>query len=204
MAETSIFETVRKCKKCLKEHPIEKFHKHPRGKNGRRSRCVECTTVESRILRQRDGYEKHRKAKKAHYERVKNIEEERQKRNERQRKYRAENPEVRIRNREYRRLHLKRYQATEFESQLRTKYHMSRDQFFTMLNGQDGKCAICRTVLAVETSRKAKNRKCIDHDHDTGKVRGILCSPCNSGLGYFGDSLSRVEAAADYLRKNVP
>ncbi len=42
----------------------------------------------------------------------------------------------------------------------------------------------------------------IDHDHETHKVRGILCSRCNMGLGHFGDSIERLEQAIIYLKSD--
>jgi len=59
-----------------------------------------------------------------------------------------------------------------------------------MLAAQGGVCAICGRVPKM---------RCVDHDHDTGRVRAITCGPCNSGMGYFGDSAERLRAAADYL-----
>lgn len=44
---------------------------------------------------------------------------------------------------------------------------------------------------------------CIDHDHNTGYVRGIICKACNSGLGLLGDSIEGIQKALDYL-KNPP
>lgn len=41
----------------------------------------------------------------------------------------------------------------------------------------------------------------IDHDHETGRIRGLLCRPCNAGLGLLGDQDTRVQLALDYLRK---
>lgn len=57
-------------------------------------------------------------------------------------------------------------------------------------------CAICRT-----TDPKHSYGWATDHCHSTGKIRGILCTKCNSGLGGFDDDIPRLEAALAYLRK---
>lgn len=63
-----------------------------------------------------------------------------------------------------------------------------------VLASQDGGCAIC--------GAKPKTRRLnIDHCHATGQVRGLLCPRCNRGLGWFGDRIDRLHAAAVYLRQ---
>lgn len=59
----------------------------------------------------------------------------------------------------------------------------------------EGKCAIC------SIERSGKNHA-LDHDHKTGKLRGILCNNCNTGLGMFGDDPVRLRAAAEYLERH--
>ena len=57
----------------------------------------------------------------------------------------------------------------------------------------DGHCHICCSPV---------ERDChIDHCHDTGKVRGLLCATCNKGLGLFKDSVPNLKAAINYLRR---
>lgn len=58
-----------------------------------------------------------------------------------------------------------------------------------------GRCEICNTHITERTAH-------IDHDHETQKVRGILCGLCNKGLGQFKDSLERLKAAMAYLEKH--
>lgn len=63
-----------------------------------------------------------------------------------------------------------------------------------LLVTQHGGCAICRTPLSDAGAH-------VDHDHATGRVRGILCGGCNIGLGHFRDDPEKLVAAAEYLRR---
>lgn len=61
-----------------------------------------------------------------------------------------------------------------------SKYGITRDVYFHLLEAQGWQCAICGTPHVDENNK----RLVIDHDHDTGEVRGLLCSRCNSTVGY--------------------
>jgi len=75
-------------------------------------------------------------------------------------------------------------------------YGLTVDQYDAMLMEQNYVCAIC------EKPEKSSSKKVlsIDHDHTTGKVRGLLCDTCNSGLGHFFDNLDFLESAVLYLK----
>jgi hypothetical protein len=77
---------------------------------------------------------------------------------------------------------------------LRKKYGMSVEAWEAMFVSQGGLCAICDDFLSF-----GKSGACVDHDHRTGAVRGLLCTECNLGLGKFKDSLWHLERAAKYL-----
>jgi len=79
---------------------------------------------------------------------------------------------------------------------IRRTYGITLEQYNQMLKDQDGVCAICGKPDEVEGRRMA-----IDHNHDTGEVRGLLCGTCNRGLGNFQDNIEMLEKAKDYLVK---
>jgi hypothetical protein len=80
--------------------------------------------------------------------------------------------------------------------ELTRKFGLTLAEYDRMLEQQNGRCAICRT----ETPGRNRSRFLIDHDHATGRVRGLLCNACNMGIGQLGDDPQRIEAAAHYLR----
>jgi hypothetical protein len=72
------------------------------------------------------------------------------------------------------------------------RYGLTPALFESMCQAQDGRCAIC--------DKKAK--LFVDHDHDTGAVRALLCTRCNVGIGMLADDPVVLELAAAYLRKH--
>ena len=74
------------------------------------------------------------------------------------------------------------------------RYGIDLEEFDRMLAEQGGVCAICGGGL-----RHGRNRFDIDHDHVTGKVRGLLCSDCNRGIGFLRDNPDILKRAAEYL-----
>lgn len=80
----------------------------------------------------------------------------------------------------------------------RFKSDMTFDEMF---DSQQGKCGICFLVLIHPRDSKGLTPQsaCLDHDHVTGKVRGLLCSSCNKGLGLFTDNTDKLLSAINYL-----
>jgi hypothetical protein len=65
---------------------------------------------------------------------------------------------------------------------------------------QRGVCAICKKPETATMSKSGKVKLlAVDHDHETGEVRGLLCQRCNQGIGQFGEDLERLMSAYRYL-----
>jgi hypothetical protein len=78
------------------------------------------------------------------------------------------------------------------------EYGLEYGEFENWFMVQHGKCAICKQNLVLNTKTR-KNRACLDHDHKTGKIRGILCHTCNIGLGMFQDDPALLKKAAEWV-----
>lgn len=74
---------------------------------------------------------------------------------------------------------------------LKQKYGIGAAEVASLVESQGGRCAVCKHNPAVQ----------VDHDHKTGRVRGILCDGCNGGIGAFGEDLELLERAAQYLER---
>jgi hypothetical protein len=90
-----------------------------------------------------------------------------------------------------------RYREYFRQQHLKRTYGLSEVDYARWVVKQNGKCAICGQPPAGK--RKSEMKLNVDHDHITGAVRGLLCSPCNRALGLFTDSKEKLESALVYL-----
>ena len=81
------------------------------------------------------------------------------------------------------------------KNRLKFKYNLTIEQYQELYKQQNGNCAICKRDLM-----SFKKNPAIDHDHITGKVRGLLCNNCNSGIGLLKDNYKICLDAAMYLK----
>lgn len=77
------------------------------------------------------------------------------------------------------------------------KYGLTLEQYEQMLVKQGGVCAICGT-----DKNSGGHMLVVDHDHETEKVRGLLCHKCNRAIGLLGDNIDLLKRAAEYLERN--
>ena len=91
---------------------------------------------------------------------------------------------------------------------LKHKYSMTLEEYYSILAEQNGVCAICKlpeTRVVKPNAKKyslnIKPRLAVDHDHTTGKNRGLLCIKCNIAIGHLQDSIENAQSAVEYLKK---
>lgn len=125
------------------------------------------------------------------------LERKREKARERGRRYRERHPE------RVRELALARRKKWVAENPIgwrsaQWKYHygIDADKYRQMLEDQGGNCAICQKP-------PTKKLLHVDHDHETGAVRGLLCRDCNLAIGHFKDSEDSMQRAVQYLREHA-
>lgn len=109
-------------------------------------------------------------------------------------RYKREHPEKR-----WSHAHPDRYRIAERRHHLRKTYGLSMEQFDALLRIQNGRCAACKTT---EPGGKG-NSWHVDHNHETGFIRGLLCNSCNRACGLLNDNVERLIGLVVYL-ENPP
>lgn len=95
------------------------------------------------------------------------------------------------RRREYLRNYRANNKARAQETHRLREYGLTQEQYDVLLEAQNFKCAVCGEPSPT----------CVDHCHTTNRVRGLLCTHCNVGLGHFADDITRLSNAIEYLTK---
>jgi hypothetical protein len=161
----------KRCRICGETKPASEFYKAAGCVDGTRGECRACfqEAAKARRLADPDVLEAAR---------------------ERTRRWMAENPERYAANKQ-RFIESGGYKRSLRKTHLKTKYGITPEQYDEMLEAQGGGCAICGKP-------PGKTALHVDHCHETGRVRGLLCFSCNAGLGQFKHDPELLEAALMY------
>lgn len=170
-------ESSKGCTKCRKVRPISFYCKSKKAADGLSSFCKVCRTTYQRNWK-RNNTSKTKKYRRKHY--VKNAD----KCNARTTSWRIRNPD--------------KYKKSERIRHLRAKYKISLEDYNKLFVAQKGVCAICKRLDASKAASELAPL-CVDHCHETGKVRGLLCHKCNRDLAsienekFLAESLTYLE-----------
>jgi hypothetical protein len=97
--------------------------------------------------------------------------------------------------REYRQEYKRTHKQDSRKYWVKRKYGLTSEHYDKLFNNQEGKCAIC----GIHQDNNGRSLS-VDHDHCTGKVRGLLCYKCNTILGYCVDNINILTNAINYLK----
>lgn len=167
------------CTGCSEEKPLDQYWKHPRGKHGTQARCIQCMTDEHRAWR----------AENPEIRRSINAEWARNNPDKIKDYQRKNQAKLSIKNKEWKRANPEKAALIYRRQNLKQKYGMTIEDFERMSQDQGGRCAICTK----------EGKLVVDHNHDTGQVRGLLCNDCNRNLIAQRNDPEIFYKAAEYL-----
>lgn len=165
----------KRCKRCGEVKPLDEFYRHDGCRDGVRPECKRCNLAEKA--------ERHRRNPHPARDRTS--------------RWREDHPDRYRENQE-------RFKATGAKaisnrrSYLKRKYGITLEQYDELLSEQGGVCGICGREPNPNISLH------VDHDHQTGALRGLLCFPCNQAIGSLREDPALLELAIDYLRRHDP
>lgn len=188
---------TKQCTCCKIDLPLTQFGLR---KNKPRSRCRKCENMLSKEWRRKNS-EKVRAAGRIRNERYKNKDPEAYKKRKHEyyvkhkermlrqsKQWAKDNPEQA---RAIQKKSRKKRQARTRDYVLRTKYGITLKEYNNLVDKQGGHCPLCGNVLA--------DNYAVDHCHDTGRVRGVLCRGCNTGVGLLRHDVKVLRNAIKYL-----
>lgn len=204
---------MRACKKCLVPKPSADFDIH--SESGKlRGVCRGCRSAQSKeryvknrvevLAKNKRYHENHREELRA-YRKSRYVKNKGRKTAYNRAYYQINRLELLRLGKKYYESHreMKRDYKKEYWSKNRERasaqnrdknYGLSPGEFDTLVSKQGGTCAICNKV--------SKKKLCVDHCHDSGKVRGLLCFKCNFAIGQLDDSSERALSAYNYLKRH--
>jgi len=144
-------------------------------------KCSSCQT--EKVL---DSFCKHRGMKDGHNNNCKEcVKQHTQENKEKVRKYKSD----------YYSANREKCIARDRKSYLKRKYNVTVEWYEEQLKKQNGECMICGTTEGGGISSLLH----VDHNHETGQIRGLLCQPCNTGLGLFKENTQLLQKAIQYV-----
>jgi hypothetical protein len=196
------------CKICVKEKS-KNYYNNNREKVLEKQRSYNDENKEKRLAYSKKTKEERKEYKKEYYEKNRDSllayakeyrKNNREKALEYQREYTKSNREYIAKRDKWYKENNKEYTRMK---RLKMKFNLSIEEYEEIYNEQRGVCAICgKQETHANSKTGVVNNLCVDHNHETGVVRGLLCNACNTSLGKMNDDIDILKSAICYLEKN--
>lgn len=176
---------MKKCYRCKLDFDLSHFREDPSKKDGKTSYCKTCLKESQKIWYQKNKEKARTTATSSYQKRKSQI-------SQRRKELRQLDPE------KYRAQARRRYCPKKSKEQGWKQagiVDMTYDRYNELLERQNHCCAVCSTHKS-----KFKKALCVDHNHATGKARGLLCDNCNRALGYLKESEEIVHNLLNYIQ----
>lgn len=109
-----------------------------------------------------------------------------------------------LRRKQYTKKNPVKYRNMLKKSNLKRQYGISLEEYEEMFSSQGGKCKICFDYeKGIDPRTELPFNLAVDHDHKTGRIRGLLCANCNRAIGLFKDNPETILSAHNYLTVDV-
>lgn len=180
--------TTKICSGCGEAKSLGEFPKDPNGKHG--CLCHSCAAQYAR--EQRRGYYRVEKqcSRCGEVKPIRKFAKNKRRRDGRGSYCRRCRGEIMA---EWRKRNPEKHRENKRRERLKSKYNITLTDYDDLLHFQNNVCAVCGNPCPTG------NRLAVDHDHETGKVRGLLCTNCNMALGFAQDNPELLRELADYL-----
>lgn len=183
-AVLQIVEKTKVCSKCEQNKYLSEFYKRKEGRLGRSSECKECWKETCRMARSNHTLDKTLQS-------------------ERNRKWResqmadpAKHERMKERKNNWNRT------PKYYDMYYGKRFGISYKDVLSLLANQNGLCANIGCSKEIVVPPAEGDRACVDHSHETGKVRALLCVRCNTTLGHIENNKNLIPGLMDYLNKH--
>lgn len=187
--------TEKSCTTCGVVKPLEEFHRDSKARDGRAPRCKVCANTAGKAFRSANPeiVAARKSQRRTRYAADSGVREDIKAKS---REWRTNNPEKVAAQKARAKDAYVNDPERNREHWLRT-YGLTPETYDELVAAQEGRCAICQDTCARYSSRLP-----IDHSHDTGQLRGLLCDRCNKILGLLKEDTGLLLASAEYLRSD--
>lgn len=169
----------KKCKNCGETKPANRssFAPHATNKDGLTGKCRVCLAARRREVYHKDPSKQKERTLKYYHANKEKVDDSLKKYNQK--------PTTGYK---------------KFVASLMRQFSITVDEYAKMFDKQKGACKICSSpLICFDGTKRDSERPTVDHCHETGKVRGLLCHKCNSGLGLFNDNPELLQRAINYI-----